>query len=65
MRNGRSSLHDHVSGHVSATSDDSQMAPMTDSVSQTDTPFAATALRIDDTCALHPFTVHKLDAGPI
>ena len=29
--------------------------PMTDSVSPTDTPFAAMALRIDDACALHPF----------
>ena len=26
---------------------------------------AATALRIDDACALHPFSVHKLDAGPV
>ena len=65
VHNGRSTSHDHVSGHASAPSDDSQMAPMTDSVSPTDTPFAATALRIDDACALHPFSLHKLDAGPV
>ena len=41
------------------------MAPMTDSVLPTNTPFAATALRIDDACALHPFSVHRLDAGPV
>ena len=65
VRNGRSSSHDRVSGHASAHSDDSRMAPMTDSVSPTDTPFAATALRIDDACVLHPFSVHTLDAGPV
>ena len=54
-----------VCGHASANSDDSQMALATDSVSPTDTPFAATALRIDDACALHPFSMHKLDAGPV
>ena len=65
VRNGRSSSHDRVSGHASGNSDDSQMALTMDSVSPTDTPFAATALRIDDACALHPFSVHKLDAGPV
>ena len=65
MRNGRSTSHDRVSGHASAPSDDSRMTPMMDSVSPTDTPFAATALRIDDAYALHSFSVHKLDAGPV
>ena len=65
VHNGRSTSHDRVSEHASAPSVDSQMASMTDSVSLTDTPFAATALRIDDACALHPFSVHKLDVGPI
>ena len=65
VRNGRSPSHDRVSGHASETSDDSQLAPMTDSVSPTDTPFATTALRIDNACALHQFSVHKLDAGPV
>ena len=38
---------------------------MTDSVSPTDTAFAVTALWIDGACALHPFSVHKLDTGPV
>ena len=53
VRNGRSTSHDRVTGHASAPSDDSRMASMTDSVFPTDTSFAATALRIDDACALH------------
>ena len=65
VRNECSTLQGHVSGHASAPSDDSQMAPMSGSVSPADNPFAATALRIDDACALHPFSVHKLDAGPV
>ena len=65
MSNGHSTSHSCVSGHASAPSNDSQMAPMTDLVSRTDIPFAATALRFDDACALHPFSVHKLDAGPV
>ena len=65
VSDGRSNSHDRGSGHASAPSDDSRMAPMTDSVFPTDAPFAATALRIDDGCALHPFSVHKLDAVPI
>ena len=27
-------------------------------------PFSSTVLRVDVSCALHPFFVHKLDAGP-
>ena len=30
-----------------------------------DSSLAAAALRIDDTSALHPFSVHKSDAGPV
>ena len=63
--NERSNSQGRVSGHASAPSDDSQIAPMSDSVSLTDNPFAATALRIDDACALHPFSVHTLYAGPV
>ena len=58
VRNGRSTSHGRLSGHASAPSDDCQMAPMTDLVSPTDTPFAATVLRINHVCALHPFSVH-------
>ena len=34
-------------------------------MSPADTPFAVTALRINDVCVLHPFSLHKLDAGPV
>ena len=65
VRNGRSTLHGRVSDHASAPSDDSQMALMTDSVSPTDNPFAATTLRSNNACALHPFSLHMLNAGPV
>ena len=65
MCDGRSNSHDSVSGHASAPSDNSRRAPMTESVSPRENPFAATSLRIDDVCALHPFSVHKSDAGPV
>ena len=65
MHDGRSNSHDSVSGHASAPSDDSRRAPMTDLVSPRENPFAATALKIDDACALHPFSVHKSYAGPV
>ena len=65
VREGRSYSQDHGSGHASSPSDDTQMAPMTDSVLPTDTTLATTALRIDGACILHAFSVHKLDAGPV
>ena len=40
-------------------------ASLTDSVVLEASPFAAVALRIDDTSALHPFSPHKSDAGPV
>ena len=65
VRNERSTSQGRVSGHASVPSDDFQMASMSDSVSPTDNPFSATTLRIDDACPLYPFSVHKLDAGPV
>ena len=65
VREGRSYSQDCGSGHASSPSDDTQMAPMTDSVLPTDNTFATTALRIDGACILHPLSVHKLDAGPV
>ena len=64
VHEGRSYSQDRGSGHASASSDDTRIAPMTDSVLPTDTPFAVMALRIDDACALHPFSVHKSGCGP-
>ena len=45
VREGRSYSQDHGSGHASSPSDDTRMAPMSDSVLPTDTTFATTALR--------------------
>ena len=64
MRDGRSISHHSASGHASMPSDDCRRAPLTDSVSPEESPLAAATLRIDDTSALHPFSVHKSDAGP-
>ena len=65
VREGRSYSQDRGGGHASLPSDDTRMAPMTDSVLPTDTNLATTALRIDGACILHPFSVQKLDAGPV
>ena len=64
MRDGRSISHHSENGHASMPSDDCRRAPLTDSVSPEESAFAAAALRIDDTGALHPYSVHKSDAGP-
>ena len=65
MRDGRSISHHSASGYASMPSEDCRRAPMTDSVTLVESLFAAAALRIDDTSALHPFSVHKSDAGPV
>ena len=65
MRDGRSIAPHSASGHASMPSDDFRRAPLMDSVSPEESPFTAAALRIDDTSALHPFFVHKSDAGPV
>ena len=43
----------------------SRMGVSSSSVSSAGIPFSATVLRIDGSCVLHPFSLHKLDAGPI
>ena len=48
-----------------ADSDGSRNGVSSDSVSSAGIPFAATTLRIDGACVLHPFSLHKLDAGPV
>ena len=45
--------------------DGSGMGVSLSSVSSEGIPFSATMLRIDGSCVLHPFSLHKLDAGPI
>ena len=65
MSDGRSISHQSESGHANMPLDDCRRAPLTDSVSPEVSPFAVVALRIDDTSALHPFSVHKSHAGPV
>ena len=54
-----------VSGRSRMDIDGSRMDVSSSSVASTGIPFSATILRIDGSCVLHPFTLHKLDAGPI
>ena len=56
VRSGRSASEARVSGHMGADSHGSRMDVPADSVSPEDTPFAMTALRIDEACVLHPFS---------
>ena len=42
-----------------------EMGVSSSSVTSAVVPFSATVLRVDAFCALHPFSLHKLDAGPI
>ena len=65
LRNGRSMSRHSASEHASVPSEGGRRAPLTDSVVPEASPFAATAIRIDDTSALHPFSPHKSDAGPV
>ena len=65
MCDGRSISHHSGSGHTSMPSDDCRRAPLTDSVSSAASPFTVAALRNDDTSAMHTFSVHKSDAGPV
>ena len=66
VRSGRSTSEARVSGHTGADSPGSRMdVSEDDSVSPAGTPFATTALQIDEACALHPFFLHKLAAGPV
>ena len=65
LRDGRSMSRHSASEHASMPSEGGRRAPLTDSVVPEASPFASTALRIDDTSALHPFSLHKSDARPI
>ena len=42
-----------------------QSSPRTDSVIPKVSTFSAVAMRIDNSSVLHPFSPHKLDAGPV
>ena len=43
----------------------SRMDVSSSSVASAGIPFSASILRIEGSCVLHPFMLHKLDAGPI
>ena len=65
LRDGRSMSRHSESEHASMPSECGRRASLTDSVVPEASPFAAMALQIDDTSALHPFYPHKSDAGPV
>ena len=45
--------------------DGSGMDVSSSSLTSAVVPFSSTVIRVDVSCVLHPFSVHKLDAGPI
>ena len=61
----RSTSGSQVSGRSLMEVDGSRMGVSSSSVSLSGIPFSASILRIDGSCVLHPFSLHKLDAGPI
>ena len=65
VRSRRSTSEPRVSCQTMADYNGSRMDVSADSVSPAGTLFVATALRIDGACVLHPFSLHKLDAGPV
>ena len=62
---GRSASESRSSSRTMVNSAVSRMGVSSDSVSSTGILFATTALWIDETGVLHPFSRHKLDAGPV
>ena len=62
---GRSGSESRASSRTMANCAGSRIGVSSDSVSSAGILFAATALRIDEVCVLHPFSRHKLDAGPV
>ena len=45
--------------------DGSGMDVLLTSLTSAVVPFYSTVIRVDVSCVLHPFSMHKLDAGPI
>ena len=60
-----SASRSQVSDRSQMNVDSSRMGVSSGSVFSVGLPFSASMLRIDGSCVLHPFTTHKLDAGPI
>ena len=61
----RSASGSQVSGRSLMDVDGLRMGVSLSSVSSAGIPFSAYILRIDGSCVLHPFKLHKLDADPI
>ena len=61
----RSASGSQVNCRTMTEDDASRMGVSSSSVSSAGIPFSATMLWIDGSCVLHPFSLHKLDAGPI
>ena len=61
----RSTSGSQASCRTMTDDDGSGMGVSSGSVSSAVTPFLSTMLRIDGSCVLHPFSLPKLDAGPI
>ena len=60
-----SALGSQVCDRSQMNVDGSRMGVSSGSVFSAGLFFSASILRIDGSCVLHPFTTHKLDAGPI
>ena len=52
---------DSVARTGSLSGMDVSLSPLTSAV----VPFLSAVIRVDVSCVLHPFSVHKLDAGPM
>ena len=65
VRDGRSVSQHSENIHASVLSEGGRRSPLTDSVVPEVSPFAAVAIRIDNSSALHPFSPHKSDEGPV
>ena len=61
----RSASGSQASCRTMTEDDGSRMGISSSSVYSAGIPFSATMLWIDGSCVLHPFSSHKLDAGPI
>ena len=61
----RSTSGSQASCRTMTEDDGSRMGVLSSSVSSAGVPFSATMRRINGSCVLHPFSLHKLDAGPI
>ena len=65
VRDGRSVSRYRENIDDNVLSEGRRRSPLTDSVVPEVSQFDAAAIRIDNSSALHPFSPHKSDAGPV